>query len=66
MTSILVLIISKLAFAQMGYQEGYIITNTGDSINCYINTDRIESYPFNLEYRLEENSEVIYASATSV
>ena len=64
--SVLIQLVSRLAFSQQGYQEGYILTSRGERISCFINIDRIESYPLNLEYRLEEDSEVIYASAISV
>ncbi|WP_299336075.1 outer membrane beta-barrel protein [uncultured Psychroserpens sp.] len=53
-------------FAQIKYEKGYVIDNTGKKIDCYIRNLDWSNNPLEVQYRLEENSETITADITSV
>lgn len=66
LSTLFLFLFSFSLFAQVTYEKGYIIDNTGEKINCFIRNLDWSNNPVDIQYRLNENSETITANVSSI
>lgn len=64
--TLLLFLFSFSLFAQVTYEKGYVIDNTGKKIDCYVRNLDWSNNPVDVQYRLNENSETITANVSSI
>jgi hypothetical protein len=55
--SVLILLISTVAFSQINYEQGYFIDNSGKKTDCLIKNLAWKNSPVDFEYKLTEDDE---------
>jgi len=63
---LIVILLSLNCFAQISFEKGYYIDNTGQKIDCLIKNIDWKNNPIEFDYKLSENSEQKKATITIV